>query len=327
MKVLHLSESPLSSAPYRLMQVQRTGGIDARLILHTHRYTDNSLIAHPYDVLLQDRHPNTKLRVKPNFNKEEIFSLFNDADVLHFHNYFSDHFIFRLYPALEKLLPSKKVVFQVHSPRTSLGKITSVLKDKRIHERLVVAQYQVRQFPECIPVPNAIPIHDSYHVPIKRNHATLRICHSPSNTVLKGWNDKGTDVTKSAIKRLQNPHEFVQVTNTPHLQCLRIKQGCDIAIDEIMTGSYHMCTLEAMAQGVIPVCNIDSQCEEVLYKLTGSSRTPIVKANKDNLATILDDLLSDVEWLKLRQKECRNFMETYWSTERLCSIFQEIYER
>jgi hypothetical protein len=109
LKVLHLSATPLSSAPYRLMQVQRAGGMDARLIMHKHRYTDTSDIVHPYDILLQDERSNEEKRKNGLcYDIREITKLFSEADVLHFHNFLDDHFLFRLYPGLRKYLDTKK---------------------------------------------------------------------------------------------------------------------------------------------------------------------------------------------------------------------------
>jgi hypothetical protein len=341
MKVVHFSETPLSSAPYRLMQVQRAGGIDARLIMHKHRYTDTSEIVHPYDILLQDERSNHEKREKGLcFDIREITRLIVEADVLHFHNFLDDHFLFRLYPGLRKQLENKKVVYQVHSPRRFIPHVSKKLKDKRVNERLVIAQYQARQFPECEVVPNAVPINDPNHTPIEKDIGTPafrakeynsipRICYSPSNTKLKGWNNKGHDEVMMAMKNIKLPHELVVIQNTPFEECLRIKQSCDICIDEVVTGSYHMSTLEAMSQGLAVINNIDEECEKTLneWTNTGVGNHPMIKANAKTLTKKISELLINRVKLREHQSYSRAFMETHWNTEKICKKFMEIYSR
>lgn len=329
MKVLHLSETPLSSAPYRLMQVQREGGMDARLITHKPKYTDTSKIVHPYDIILQDGRTNEEKRGKGlPFSREEVFHLFENCDVIHCHNFVSNHFVFRLFPELRKYLKKKRVIFQAHSPRRNIPEINKHLKNKDIDKKLVIAQYQARLFPECEVVPNVVPINDPDHKPVDTNKGIPRICYSPSNSKLKGWNNKGKDVVLEAVKKMQSPHEFIIIEETPFLECLRIKQQCDICIDEVMTGSYHMSSLEALSQGLAVINGIDAECEEALDKWTNAGKEhPMVKASPENLTNALDELCSNEVKLLNQRKYSRKFMEKYWSTNKIIKKFTEVYTK
>ncbi len=326
MRVLHLADTPLSGAPFRLMQVQRCGGIDARLISHRNFYTSSSPVFYEADILLQNGFDAQK-NSPPPFKKEDIETLFRNADVFHFHNYYLNQRIFKLFPEFKRYLKGKKVIFQVHSPRNSIDGVEDAINDKSIHNFLVVAQYQTRHFPKFTVVPNAVPIHDSLHTPINSNNSLRRVCYSPSNTVLRDWNNKGFSETVSAISRCKNKFDFLSITHKPHKECLRLKQTSDIAIDEIITGSYHMCTLEALSMGQIAISNIDDLCQEAVMKVTGGTPLPVRKANAKDLHTVLDSLLEmSKEQLDYEKRMSRAFMEKFWNEQRLTQIFKDIYE-
>jgi len=324
--ILHLSETPLSGAPYRLMQVQRAGGWNARLISHRNSYDGRNTVFFPHDILLQSNRSNKEKRLRPDFNRDDIYRLFNDADILHFHNYYTDQFIFRLFPDLKQYLSKKVVVAQYHSPRPSLKNVEKTLKDRNIARHLVVAQYQVRQFPEAIPVFNAIPIYDELHTPVPRNNCPPVIAYSPSNTHLRDWNNKGYPETMAVFDRLGSTCTPLVITNTPHQECLRKKQIADIAIDEVVTGSYHLNTLEALSQGQVAICGLDDQCEGVLRDLTGTEHHPIIKASPKTLQGLITTFIEEPSILQHMQIKSRMFMEQYWSTEFLVDMYKKVYQ-
>lgn len=326
MNVLHLANTPLSGAPYRLMQVQRIGGINARLISHRSTFDRYSSMVFPSDILLQDDRSNREKREQGVcYSRGEIYELFEDADILHCHNYLTDLYLFRLFPHLKKYLKTKIVIFQVHSPRVSLKHVEKDLKHKDVAKRLVVAQYQVRQYPEATPVPNAIPVDDESFTPLHRINCPPIITYSPSNTSLRDWNNKGYPETISALKRLTHPYGIDIITNTPNVECLERKRRADIAIDEIVTGSYHLNTLEALSMGLVAICGMDDLCKAALCGYTGTDHHPIVIANPQNLSLVLDGYLNDKDMLIEKQRESRDFMKLHWSEKRLNEFFTRIY--
>ncbi|RLC98729.1 MAG: hypothetical protein DRI46_10785 [Chloroflexi bacterium] len=316
MNILHLAETPLSGAAFRLMKVQQECGENSRLISHRNKYSEWSRVVFEGDI-----------NISAGYDKDEVFKLFREADVLHFHNYLKDQFILRLHPELKRHLKTKTVVFQVHSPPDSLKNLRSDLKDPCVDIKAVLAQYHARFFPEAEVVPNAVPIWDELHIPIPRNNNKTLISYSPSNKNLKGWNDKGYIPTTQAFRALTSICDSETIMNKPHRECLKMRQRSDITIDEVMTGSYHMCSLEAMSQGVVPVCNIDPKCEDALSKFTRTTKHPMVKANSETLISVLTELINDRSRLVQRQSECRRFMEQYWNPERITQRFRELYNK
>lgn len=326
MNILHLANTPLSGAPYRLMQVQRTGGINARLISHRSSFDGRSHMVFPHDIVLQSGRSNQeKRRDGGDFKRDEIYDLFRSADVIHLHNNLADLYIFRVFPELGKYLSTTPVVMQFHSPRLSLKNVEKDLKDIRVGRRLVVAQYQVRQFPKATPVPNAVPIHDRFYTPCVRDNRNPLIVYSPSNTNLRDWNNKGYPETMAALKRVKAISENRIITNTPQLECLAQKQSGDIAIDEIVTGSYHLNTLEALSQGQVAICGLDDLCEEALCECTGTDKHPIVKASPKTLEKVLRDYINDPDMLRETQESSRSFMETYWNADCINKAYKKAY--
>lgn len=314
MEVLHFTEFPLSSAPLRLMKVQQEFW-QSRLIMHRDQYSQYTRLKYPADIVLQ----------KDQYDPQEIEELFGEADILHFHNFYRNHYVFNLFPHLLKYLETKKVVYQVHSPRTNIPDLNKIMRDKTVDKFLVLAQYQARQFPDFTVVPNVVPINDELHKPIERSMDKIRICYSPSNSKLKGWNDKGYKDVIKAIKKCTGNFEFILIENTPHLECLKIKQSCHICIDEVITGSYHMSSLEALAQGLVVINNIDDECEEALSKFTGTREHPMITANNLSLIPVLQELIDNPNLIKFHMGSSRNFMERFWNTENILDYFEGIY--
>ena len=320
MNILHLCDTPLSGSPYRLMKIQQKAGHNSRLINARVKYSEHSGIEYPKDILLQ-----VDKRTKyPIFDKDEIFYLFENADVIHCHNRYRDQFIFRYYPELTNFLFAKRTVLQFHSNRYSLKKANVNIKDHTLDVSLVVAQYQVRHFPESIPVPNAIDIYDPIYMPTK-NRSSKHIVYSPSNTVLKGWNNKGHQFIEKSLRLFKQKATYDIITNTPHLECIKRKQQGSIVIDEIMTGSYHLCTLEGLSHGQVVFCNLDDRTIDAVSEVSNSP-LPVINSDKKNFKTLLNELLEDEEKISELGKKSRNFMEENWNPDIINKKYEEAYK-
>jgi hypothetical protein len=227
-------------------------------------------------------------------------------------------------PELIKLLPSKQVVIQVHSPRASLKNIGKTLKDPTIDVRLVVAQFQARQFPECTVVPNAVNIEEKPYVNLKRNNDLPHIVYSPSNTALKGWSNKGHSAVSKALKSMRHFATTDIITNTPHIECVTRKQRGDIAIDEFMTGSYHLCTLEGLSHGQAVFCHLDELTKKAVAKIT-SDPLPVIDTSEKNFSKDLWDLLKDRNLINKMGENARAFMEKNWSPKEINEKYEKAY--
>lgn len=316
MRVVHLTDTTLSGAPYRLMKVQRISGIDARCI---HGTEQNDYRTSWTDLLVTNA-----------AHRDAIMENLRTADIIHFHNRLWKQRLFGIYPEARKIVESKPKVIQFHSPRDQLERDTP--DSFRIKcPKLVVAQYQVRLYPEAKIVPNVVPLDDTWHHPIDR---TLKegdlpyIGFSPSNLNDFKWDNKGYKFTKITLETLTKAHKARAniITNMPLTYCLLMRRECDIVIDEVMTGSYHMVSLEALAAGQVAIANLDEKTIDALEYVTGTRKHPWVVTNSKNLYNTLVELCSDANRIRTIQKESREYMEKYWDPFRVTKFFTNIYE-
>jgi hypothetical protein len=309
MRVVHLSDNLMSAAPYRLAQVQRLAGIDARVVTKW-RVTNQgpNERAYPHDLL--NEAPTEVLR-----------PILEGADIVHYHHRWRDGHLFEVHPWAWAVLADKPGLMQFHVPRADAAWVEDVLRNPAV-VKLVVAQYHVRQYPECIPVQNAVPIDDEFHRPLHVHNEPPVIAFTPPDCRSGGWWHKGCAETRRV---LADGFRYRFVTDASWWEAMRLRQGCDIAIDEVVTGSYHMCSLEALSQGLATVTGLDELTVDALERVTGTRRHPWVVANLDTLRRRLDELVADPDYRQAKREEARAYMVRYWHPAALAEKVQAIY--
>lgn len=309
MRVVHLTWDPLSAAPYRLVQVLAAAGVEARLISEDRRYGDRR---YPHDLLYGD-------------DRDLLAQLIAGADLIHYHNWWRNSPFFAAHPWAVRAVAGKPSVIQFHSPRRPWHE--EALAESSL-VKLVVAQYHVRLYPECRPVPNALPIDDPLHRPAWVENRPPRIAYTPpiddAEEVDEGWHRKGYRETMAVLSRGFRHHV---VFNRPWEEAMAARRECDVAIDEVITGSYHMCSLEALSQGLATVANLDDRTVDALEAVTGTRRHPWIVAGPDTLHQALDRLVADDGWRLAKRREARAWMERHWSPAAVAARFLEVYEQ
>lgn len=307
MNVVHLSDNLMSAAPFRLAQIQRLYGINARVI-NREAYTNPGprQRAYPYDLLVDS--PESILRL-----------VLEEADIIHYHHRWKESILFRLLPWTYEVVKEKPSLMQFHVPRTD--EMEPVLRNPAV-VKLVVAQYHVRMYPECIPFQNAVPIDDELHRPQFIFNEPPIIAYTPPDCEAEGWWYKGYRETK---KVLDSGFRHRIVTDSPWREAMEARQNCDIAIDEVVTGSYHMCSLESLSQGLATIAGLDAQTVDALESVTGTRDHPWIVANPETLYQELVELIANPEFLQAKRKESRAYMIRYWHPEILVRKISEIY--
>jgi len=310
-KVLHLSDTTISGAPFRihsLFKNNRALGYVSRHIVW---------------------HPTTGFRVFPTdmvgseMEEKDLKFWLDWADIIHYHNRYARQEIFQ---KLGTPPPDKPSVIQMHSPRH---------EDENFEAEAasgvplaVVAQYHPREWPEAsFLVPNVVDIEEirpHKRPPLRRVPV---VSYAPSNHNGKGWNDKGYAFTAPILKKMQlrGLIKYAPVIKRPYELMMQLKSGADIGIDEVATGSYHLSSLEYMALGVPCICRLDEKTQEVVRNLTGCDWLPWVDANEHSLERILRDIIQKQQWPGLGARS-RRWMEQYWSPEVLLNHYIEMYE-
>lgn len=321
MLVVHLSLSPLAGAPIRLVNaLNKHTNIEARLInFNPQCYGSRTF---PEDLSWND-------------NREECISLIKNADIIHLHHFInvsdSDNpFQFNFSEAVKK---NCKFIRHFHSDLAYVSgkrfkKAKQILEDK--FTKLVIPHYPERTFLSATIVPNIVPIHDEIFMPKQTTNKKIKVFYS-SSTKASRWDDrwqtKGwpevTDVLKKLSKELE--FEYIEAYGIPYKECQSLKQSADIVIGDLVTGSYHLTELEALAQGKTVICNPDPRTLLTLSNLTGCKDFPFVISNLQSLPEVLRYLIQNPELLKNIGKFGRKWMEDYYDDKILIQQYVKIY--
>ena len=148
----------------------------------------------------------------------------------------------------------------------------------------------------------------------------LVLAHSPSAPVAKG-----TPAVLAAVERLKARHNFdlQLIQNVPRAQALQIVRDADIFLDQFVLGGYGMAALEAMALAK-PVVLYIKPSLVTQYP----PDLPVVNANQDNLAEILEPLLTDGPRRRALGLRGRAYVERYHDASiaapQLIGIYEEL---
>lgn len=317
-KVTHITNNPIAGAPINLsLALNKFHGdkIKSRHIAGSDRN--------------ENRIYKTDLLTTKN-SYEELRKAVHEADVLHFHNFYLNSCdLFHRYPDLRALARRKPRVWQVHSPRdTKWMDIEEGLRDDQA-KHLVIGQYHPRQWPECEIVPNIIDITLPEYTPQARKwDMPLRLVFSPSRIKSFGWDSKGYDETYPILVKLVTAKVITAeiIFDRPHAECLEKRSQAHISIDEVVTGSYHLTSLESLAQGLVTIAGLDSQQLKTLKELTGSASHPWLIARPQNLESQIRMVAESPAIAQRFASDARKWMEECWHPKKMTERFVEIYK-
>ncbi len=264
----------------------------------------------------------------------EVKHLLGKADVLHFHNWV-DHESVEMLP-FKHLLRDKYKILQYHTEPALLQRNYKRDVISRDDVRtLVIAQKHVRFYPKSTPVPNMVDIYDPRLVPIPSKHAKLKVIYTPSD--LKSYPvytntccGKGYSTTNAILKKLKEEGliDYTLITDKRWEELMPIKQRHDVCIDECVTGGYHLCSLEALSQGLVTIGWIDDKTKDAIGQIVGYETTlPWVNTKQQDLEATLRKLAADPDLVEKLKRDSRSWMENNWNTKRLVEHFSNIYEQ
>jgi hypothetical protein len=113
---------------------------------------------------------------------------------------------------------------------------------------------------------------------------TIRIVHAPSDRMLKG-----TKYLVAAVEKLRTAGfdiELLLVENMPREKALECYREADIAVDQLLLGSYGTFAVELMAIGIPTICYLR---DDLLTKY--AEPPPIVNADPETIGDVLRDLV------------------------------------
>lgn len=318
MNILHLSDTPLSNAPANLVSCLNQYGHQAQLLL-TRKSNINKV--HVGGTRWSE------------LSLPELEARFEAADVLHMHNYAWALPIFQTHRSLVQIAERKPKLIQYHSPRYSLESFEDSIADSKF-KHAVIAQYHVREYPEAeFIVPNVVPIFDKRYQPIDIKWADSRpiVSFAPSNTTLKGWDNKGYDLVNPVLMALEKERRLIRevMVGVPYEECIQRKRWAHLGIDEVMTGSYHLSSLEYFAAGCAVIGYLDKKTLDAMKHVTSEEAfqdLPWFMAREDSFTDLLCKILSPgISYLKKRGDHARRWMETYWHPADHVKRFEHVY--
>lgn len=326
MLVLHLSLTPLVGAPIRICQALRLRGIDARCAVLSAEVGDYAKHAFDQDLVWSS-------------NREEIIDIAGRCDVLHLHNFIGlDSREFAPLDFRKLWDQGRPMVRHFHSTPDLIGRFLKQPESAVLEcpiPKLVIAQYPERFFPAARLVPNIVLPETPAISHDRSAPAAIRVGYAPSrfNSARSSrWDTKGYPETIRVLKRFPRAArargarvEIDVIEQVPHRECLARKARCHIVIDDLVTGSYHLNTLESLAQGSACITYMDRRTLQVVAEITGRNDFPAINAGLEDAHAVLLDLVLKPETAVEIGRRSRDWMAAHWAPAAMAGHFLDAY--
>lgn len=164
-----------------------------------------------------------------------------------------------------------------------------------------------------------IPFDTKPYAAFAHHSGPLRIVHSPTNRSMKGTAFILPVI--EAVKKVRDV-EFVLIENTRHEEVLRIKQTCDIAIEQVgnLGGTgYGRNSLETLAMGIPTITEMTPDY------LAWLPANPFVLASRDTLFEVLLRIIDHADLRAEYGSKGRAWVQQYHSYESVHARLQELY--
>ncbi|WP_028227776.1 glycosyltransferase family protein [Paraburkholderia ferrariae] len=317
MRVVHLSNTPVAGSPGNIVSaLNRHTDIEARhVVFNASAYGARTFAV---DIDWQTR-------------RDEALAAIDAADVIHIHQYFEFYQTFG--DDLPKRFGGRKLIRQYHSAPALWAKQDSALLTRIVTDpvpQLVIAQGPERYYPFARVVPNLVPLYDGRYLPGPEADGPPVVVYSPSGRASAWktrWETKGAPQTLALLRKLERKGlcRVQVIVDTPHDACLRIKQAAALAVDECVTGNYHLSGLEALSQGKPTIGHLDARVQSQLRHLTGAVELPWVDVRLEEAEPVLRALLADRRLREEVGAASRRWMETYYDEATLVGHYRRAY--
>jgi hypothetical protein len=271
-------------------------------------------------------------------DRDEVVALSSHADVLHLHNFIDLQTTdFAPIDLAALWRDGQPMVRQFHSTPQNVARTMrsteAAVQDCPI-PKLVIAQYPERYYPTARVVPNMVfaPAGVCRQRPPSK---VVRIGYAPSRFNpgrAARWDTKGYPETRKMLRRLQASArkagvalEVDVIEQVAHSESLRRKADCDLFIDDLVTGSYHLNTLESLVLGVACMTYLDGRTMRTLSETTGRNDFPVINVGLENAHDVLLEVCRDRESLHALGTHSRDWMQAHWQAEAVADTFLNIY--
>lgn len=327
MNILHISHTPLVGAPGRICRaLNMHAGVQSRWAVLDAEAGAYGKMAFDLD-LRWDR------------DRNEILALADSCDVLHLHNYLGlDSLEFAPLDFRALWAHGKPMVRHFHSTPELIARFNKQPEQAVLDcpiPKLVIAQYPERFFPNAKLVPNIVLPDASDAAAIRTATSTIRIGYAPSrfnSARVSRWDTKGYPETRKMLKSLERNAracgarvEIDVIEQVSHLECMARKARCQVVIDDLATGSYHLNTLESLAQGAACVTFMDRRTQQAVADLIGRSDFPAIVVGLEHAQAVLMDLVLNPQTTVAIGRQAQDWMLQHWSPYAMARHFLDAY--
>lgn len=171
---------------------------------------------------------------------------------------------------------------------------------------------QVHILPLCCNV-------DAFHPVYPTAKPSIRIVHAPTNRAFKG-----SAYIEQTVKDLSSrfSFEYIVIENCSHSEAVQQYQQADLIIDQVLSGTYGMLAVEAMAMGKPVIGYLREDVQEGF-----PIKPPILNANPDTLYGVLSEVLLYPEELETIGRASRSYVERIHGIRPVISSLLEIYNK
>ena len=320
MKVVHVSLTPLAGSPLRIVNALRKHcEIDARWVNWDDAAYGSRV--YPGDIDFQ-RAP------------EAAIDAIKSADLLHLHHWFDlESNPFRL--NLQAL--GTPLLRQFHTHPMTLARGDRLLAERMVNDplpQIVIAQFHARYYPRAWPVPNVVS--DEWperaaQIPHRMRSRTISFFPTtPSSARESRWDTKGRPETEAVLADVLPRHVGwrADVADAlPWSECANRRLASRVTIDEVVTGSYHLASLDGLSMGCATLAHLDPTTIGLLHELTGTSQFPWINCSLESLSRVLEELLADEALVEEIGSQSVAWIREYWSERDTAFRYFDIYRR
>ena len=117
------------------------------------------------------------------------------------------------------------------------------------------------------------------------------------------------------------------ITQASYRDCIYRKSCADIVLDECVTPSYHLTSLEGLALGRPTICWTDERVEQMLYKVSGATTNPFLGTYVGWLEDYLVDMIEHgPQYLLQEGKKSKAWFNKYWKPQDVLQEYLDIYD-
>lgn len=322
MLVVHVSLTPLAGSPIRIVSaLNRHTPVRARLVNRAPGAYGSRRFPEDLDWTR---------------DSDEARAEIARADIVHFHHWFAfgstaNPFGFDFLCALK---PGARHVMHWHSSPEFTARAAGVdpqtLRDAAIPQ-LVVAQYHERYYPRARPAPLIVD-HALSAIPhVAGSSGVPHVVFTPSQSLswhAERWETKGKPEVARVLRTLERRGVLRASIEQelPFDACQRLRATADIVIDDVVTGSFHTTSLEALSMGKPTICWLDARARAVLSELTGTNDLPLIDAPLHALERVLVELCAQRDLLRDLGQYAHDWMRRHYREEDMIARYVAAYD-